>query len=81
MPQLRQKLLALNKSGAPSEQEPKMFAQEFFNLKRSGDKRDLKGISLHNHPNSYLDGLVHMQQTRALISFNNSGFFGSEKLH
>ena len=35
----------------------KLFAQEFYNLKKKTGKRDLRGISLHNHPDGYVEGI------------------------
>ena len=40
----------------------KLFVQEFYNMKR-GKTRDLKGISLHHHPDSAVDGVFGQYQT------------------
>ena len=45
----------------------KLFIQEFYNMKKN-KKRDLAGFSLHNHPDSYLDGIFsnwHASETKS----------------
>jgi len=35
----------------------KLFAQEFYNLAKKSQRRDLVGFSLHNHPDAYPDAI------------------------
>lgn len=40
----------------------KLFAQEFYNLGKKSQRRDLAGYSLHHHPDGYLDGIFSKKQ-------------------
>ena len=40
-----------------SDSQEKLFAREFYNLRRSQKRRDLDSISLHKHPKSHLHGI------------------------